>query len=71
MYQLQSKNTTMRKLKSQMQMTINEYVAGPNGETDWMTWNPDNDLVGFLISHIDASDTLLRGKKAADGFISH
>ncbi len=27
----------MRKVKLQMQMTINGYVAQPNGENDWMT----------------------------------
>lgn len=26
----------MRKLKLQMQMTIDGFVAGPNGELDWM-----------------------------------
>ena len=37
----------MRSLNLQMQMTINGYVAGPNGENDWMTWTSDNELVAF------------------------
>src|SRR6478672_1016898 len=57
----------MRKLKLQMQMTINGYVGGPNGENDWMTWNPDNEFTGFLASLIDTSDTLLIGRKLATG----
>ena len=61
----------MRKVKLQMQMTINGYVAGPNGENDWMTWNPDNEFLAFLNSLIDSSDTLLLGRKLADGFIKH
>lgn len=53
-------------------MTINGYVAGPNGENDWMTWNPDDEFLQFLNSHFDSSDTLLLGRKLADGgFIEH
>lgn len=29
----------MRKLKLQMQMSLNGFVGGPNGELDWMTWD--------------------------------
>jgi dihydrofolate reductase len=61
----------MRKVKLQMQMTINGYVAGPNGENDWMTWNPDDEFLEFINSHFDSSDTLLLGSKLADGFIEH
>jgi dihydrofolate reductase len=62
----------MRKLKLQMQMTINGYVAGPNGENDWMTWNPDNEFLAFLNSLIDSSDTILLGRKlVTDGFIKY
>ncbi len=61
----------MRKVKLTMQMTINGYVAGPNGENDWMTWNPDDEFLQFLNSHFDSSDTLLLGRKLADGFIKH
>jgi dihydrofolate reductase len=62
---------TMRKLKLSMQMTINGYVAGPNGENDWMTWYPDDELLEFFGSQYDSSDTLLLGRKLADGFIRH
>jgi len=63
--------TTMRKLKLQMQMTINGYVAGPNGKNDWMTWNPDDELIAFMNSLIDSSDTLLLGRKTADSIINY
>jgi dihydrofolate reductase len=63
-------STTMRKVKLSMQMTINGYVAGPNGENDWMTWNPDDEFLEFLNSHFDSSDTMLLGRKLADGFIT-
>jgi dihydrofolate reductase len=59
----------MRKLKLQMQMTVDGYVAGPNGELDWMIMNDEpppliNDLV-------DSSGTLLLGRKMTDEFMNH
>lgn len=59
----------MRKVKLSMQMTVNGYVGGPNGEMDWMTWNPDDEFLEFLSSNFEAADTMLLGKKSADGFI--
>ncbi len=59
----------MRKLKLQMQMTINGYVAGPNGKNDWMTWNPDDELIAFMSSLLDTSDTLILGRKTAENII--
>jgi dihydrofolate reductase len=61
----------MRKLKLQMQMTINGYVGGPNGENDWMTWNPDPEFIEFLGSLLDTSDTLLLGRKTGEGIIKY
>ena len=51
-------------------MTINGYVGGPHGENDWMTWNPDDEFIAFMVSLLDSSDTLLIGRKLAEaGFI--
>jgi dihydrofolate reductase len=61
----------MRKVKLQMQMTINGYVAQPNGKNDWMTWNPDDELTAFMSSLLDTSDTLLLGRKTAEGIIKY
>lgn len=61
----------MRKVKLQMQMTVNGYVAGPNGENDWMTWNPDDEFMAYLNSNYDSADTMLLGRKLADGFIKY
>ena len=37
-----------------------------------MTWNPDGELIAFMNSLIDSSDTLLLGRKLATaGFIKH
>lgn len=54
-----------------MQMTINGYVGGLHGELDWMTWSPDDEFLEFLTSNFEAADTMLLGKKSADGFINH
>lgn len=59
----------MRKLKLQMQMTINGYVAGLNGKNEWMTWNPDEEFIEFLVSMLDTSNTLLLGRKTAEMII--
>jgi len=61
----------MRELKLQIQMTINGYVGGLNGENDWMTWNPDTEFIEFLSSLLDASDTLLLGRKTAESIIEY
>ena len=61
----------MRKLKLQMQMTINGYVAGANGKSDWMTWNPDDELIAFMSSLLDTSDTLILGRKTGENIIKY
>ncbi|WP_026308676.1 dihydrofolate reductase family protein [Spirosoma spitsbergense] len=61
----------MRKVKLQIQMSIDGYVARPNGEQDWMTWNPDDQLWQFINSLVDSSDTLLLGRKMTDDFVRH
>ena len=61
----------MRKLKLQMQMTVDGFVAGPNGENDWVFISgPDEAGFQKIIDLADSSDTLLLGRKLAQsGFI--
>jgi dihydrofolate reductase len=63
----------MRKLKLQIQMTIDGFVAGPNGEQDWLWVNGKQDENGFrkVIELADSSDTILLGRKMTPGFIQH
>lgn len=61
----------MRKLKLQMQISIDGYVAGPQGELDWMTWNWDGELNRYVDALTEPVDTILLGRKMTNGFISH
>ena len=40
----------MRKLKLQVQMSVDGFMAGVNGEMDWMTFNWDDELKEFEAS---------------------
>ncbi|MFA7419217.1 MAG: dihydrofolate reductase family protein [Melioribacteraceae bacterium] len=61
----------MRKLKLQVQISVDGFAGGPNGELDWMTWNWDNQLKNYVTELTDSVDTILLGRKMTDGFISH
>ncbi|MEK6821272.1 MAG: dihydrofolate reductase family protein, partial [archaeon] len=61
----------MRKLKLQMQVTLDGHVAGPNGELDWMTWNWSEDLKDYAGQLTRSFDTILLGRKMTDGFVNH
>ncbi len=52
-------------------MTVDGFVAGPNGELDWMTfwlWTINSNRINELT---DSSDTILLGRKMTDGFINY
>jgi len=38
------RKTPMRKLKLQIQMSLDGFIAGPGGEMDWMVWHWDDAL---------------------------
>jgi len=61
----------MRKLKLQMQITVDGFVAGPAGQLDWMTWEMDEKLIAFITHLTDTSDTILMGRKMTDGFVKY
>ncbi|MGH7674501.1 MAG: dihydrofolate reductase family protein [Gemmatimonadales bacterium] len=62
----------MRKLKLQMQVTADGFVAGPEGQLDWMTPHAsDERLNAFINQLIDTSDTILLGRKMTDGFVNY
>jgi len=61
----------MRKLKLQMQISVDGFVAGPECQLDWMTWNLDDKLKLFIHAVADSIDTILLGRKMTDGFNAH
>jgi dihydrofolate reductase len=61
----------MRKLKLQVQISVDGYVGGPNGELDWRTLNWDDKLKAFAYPLRDVCDTILLGRKMAEVFIPH
>lgn len=61
----------MRKLKLQVQMTLDGFIAGPDGEVDWMVSNWSDDLNEYVRQLTEPVDTILLGRKLAEGFIPH
>jgi dihydrofolate reductase len=62
---------TMRKLKLQVQMTVDGFVTGPEGQLDWMTRSLDEGVLARINQLTDTSDTILLGRKMTGGFISY
>jgi dihydrofolate reductase len=61
----------LRKLKLQVQISIDGYIAGPNGEMDWMVWNWDDNLKNYVFEITESVDTIILGRKMTDGFVSY
>ena len=61
----------MRKLKLQVQMTVDGFMAGPNGEMDWLTFDWDDALKQYVSEITEPVDCIVLGRKLAQGFIPH
>ncbi|MGZ5190934.1 MAG: dihydrofolate reductase family protein [Flavisolibacter sp.] len=61
----------MRKLKLQIQISVDGFIAGPNGEMDWMEWNWDEELKKYIGEITEPVDTIVLGRKLAQGFIPY
>ena len=61
----------MRKLKLQVQMSIDGFISGPNGEMDWLTFDWDDELKAFVTEITTPIDCIVLGRKLAQGFIPH
>jgi len=61
----------MRKLKLQVQISVDGFVAGPNGELDWLTFHQDDRHQKAILELHDAVDTILLGRNMTEGFVNH
>lgn len=61
----------MRKLKLQVQLTLDGFIAGPDGEMDWMTLPWTADILAYVKEITDPVDGILLGRKLAEGFIPY
>jgi dihydrofolate reductase len=61
----------MRKLKLQMQMSLDGFVStGPNDEQKWVTWALQ-DIKAHVLELLDSSDTIIIGRKLAIDYIPY
>ncbi|HTD39379.1 MAG TPA: dihydrofolate reductase family protein, partial [Mucilaginibacter sp.] len=61
----------MKKLKLQVQISVDGFIAGPKGEMDWITWNATEHFIEYVTELTDSCDTMLLGRKLAEGFIPY
>jgi dihydrofolate reductase len=57
----------MRRVRYSVAMTLDGYIAGPNGEFDWIVADPDIDFAAMF----KAFDTILMGRKTYDVTRTH
>jgi dihydrofolate reductase len=61
----------LRKLRLQMQMTTDGFVAGPDGQLDWMEPEMDPQQLQLLSELTESMDTIIMGRKMTAGFVSY
>jgi dihydrofolate reductase len=61
----------MRKLKLQVQVSIDGFIAGPNHEMHWMKLPWTDDLISYVREITQPVDLVLLGKNLAEGFIPY
>ena len=61
----------MRKLILQMQVSIDGFVCGTQGEMNWLDMNWSDDINAFVTNLTAGIDTIVMGHNLAKGFIPH
>ena len=51
-------------------MSVDGFIAGPNGEMDWMVAPSDDEGIKYVSKITESVDTILLGRKMTDVFIS-
>ncbi|MCB0882540.1 MAG: dihydrofolate reductase [Thermoleophilia bacterium] len=55
----------------QVQTTLDGYMAGPDGQMDWMTMPWSDDVGEYIGGVMGPVDRLVLGRRLAEGFIPH
>jgi len=62
----------MRKLKLQMHMSLDGFVAGPEGQLDWIgSFGSDQALNDLINALLDSSDTIILGRKTTNEIVNY
>ena len=61
----------MRKVVMQMAITLDGFVAGPNGEMDWLFSASDEKSRAYIDDLLNKSDHILLGRNMAPGFLDY
>ena len=61
----------MRKLKLQVQITIDGFIGGMKGELDFMEFEWDDQLKQYIQELTESVDCIILGRKLAEGFIPY
>lgn len=59
----------LRKLRLQVQISVDGCIAGPNNEMDWLIW--DDKYIKYVSDITESVNTILMGRKMVDGFIPY
>jgi len=54
-----------------MQMTVDGFVAGPNGELDWMVFDWDEKTQNYVWNLHEPVDLIIMGRKMSKGFLEY
>jgi len=52
-------------------MSVDGFIAGPDGNMEWMQWNWDDQLKGYVRQLTESMDCIILGRKLAEGFIPY
>lgn len=66
---MNNNNKIMRKLRLQVQISIDGSIAGPNNEMDWLLW--DDNYIKYLNEITESVGTIIMGRKMVDEFIPY